>query len=232
MLSNQIPNSSLGRHQRQHSTPTVFDTPKVTLIAANEQSHEPHRRGLSLDQTLESRRPLHHMQQEHNMNNVEHIIGQQLSQQNLRDTQQHQQQQMARPGQEQTQLNHQYNENSRDLQPTPRPEHGNGTLTNEQINALLTNWDDTPSHSLHQQWNTNSTQMFQEFDSITTAGCLDGFGTGHDGQLGHLQTNQEINSGMMPNGMPSKERSEDLSVTEEAKRPQTPTHQIRTGNLT
>ncbi len=46
--------------------------------------------------------------------------------------------------------------------------------------------------------------MFQSFDSTTSAGYLDGFGIGHDGYTGNSLPNEIINTNEMPHGMPSR----------------------------
>lgn len=85
MLSHQSQKPFLGRHQRQHSTPTVSDA-QTTL----------HRRGLSLDQTGQTQQyhGLPSLDEDHA--SIEYLLGQQLTQ--TATTREAQQQPMARPG--------------------------------------------------------------------------------------------------------------------------------------
>ncbi len=58
--------------------------------------------------------------------------------------------------------------------------------------------------SLQDEYNSNTMDMFQSFDSTTSAGYLDGFGIGHDGYTGNSLPNEIINTNEMPHDMPSR----------------------------
>ena len=94
----------------------------------------------------------------------------------------------------------------------------------------MTAWEDSNNkqHSLQDDFNNNTIDMFQSFDSATSAGYLDGFGTGHDGYKGNSLPNEMTNTEEMPHGMPSPNYSQRLTGTEEIERPCTPLSQIRT----
>ena len=228
MLSNQPSNLLQGRHQRQHSTPTVYDNPK-TLLPALQRQHEPHRRGLSLDRPMLIQQ--HHglPQQEDSMTSDEYILQQRLTQSLLREAQQ--QQQTARPGLEQTTegtlnpLHH--NRSQRNIQLAPRQEHGAEYLSHHYLSNTTTDGAENTTHSLENTYKINNMDMFQSFDSTTSAGYLDGFGTGFDELTGNAQPNEIMNIRDMPHGLPPREGSLRPNSREGSQQPCTPKSQTR-----
>lgn len=231
MLSRQTSNLLLGRHQRQNSTPTIFNTPK-TLSPATQRQHEPHRRGLSIDQSMSSTQ-IHNelFQQDELLTEDEYLNRQRLIQALMREVQQ--QQSTARPGHEQseplTRSAHRHQSQS-NIQQAPCQEHGTGFFMDDQPNTPMTAWENSSSqrHSLQDAYNSDNMDMFQSFDSTTSAGYLDGFGLGHDGYTGNSQPNETTNTKEMPHGMPSEENSQSPISRDGPQRPCTPPSQMRT----
>ena len=231
MLSHQTSNFLPGRHQRQNSTPTVFNTSKA-FPPATQQQQGPHRRGLSIDQSTFSTK-IHDeiSQQDEILTEDECINRQRLLQFRMREVQQ--QQPEARPGHEQpdilTRLIHQQ-QSLDNIQQAPCPEHGTGFPVENRPNTPMTAWEDSSSQirSLQNQFDSNTMDLFQSFDSTTSAGYLDGFGTRHDGCKGNSLPNEMINTEAMPHGMPSPENLQRPTTRDGPQRPCTPLNQIRT----
>ena len=231
MLSHQTSNLIPGRHQRQNSTPTVFNTPK-TLLPATQRHHGSHRRGLSIDQPVSSIQ-IHDdlLQQDEILTEDEYINRQRLIQALLRDVQQ--QRSTARPGHEQletlTRTIHRHQSLS-NIQQAPCQEHGTGFFTDNQPNTLMTAWENSSiqQQSLKDETSSNTMDMFQSFDSTTSAGYLDGFGIGHDGYEGNSQPNELTDTKVMPHGMPSPDNPQRPATGDETQRPCTPLSQTRT----
>ncbi len=192
MLSHQSSNHHPGRHERQNSTPIVY-SPRTTLFQQDEQSTE--------DEYQNRQRLIQALMQE---------VQQQHS--------------TARPGHEQPETltrsidRHQSLSN---IQPAPCQEHGTGFFMDDQPSTPMTAWENSSNqrHSLQDEYNTNTMDMFQSFDSTTSAGYLDGFGIGHD---------EIINTNEMPHGMPSIEDSQRPTTGDGIQRPCTPFSQTRT----
>lgn len=231
MLSHQTSNLIPGRHQRQNSTPTVFNTPK-TLLPATQRHHESHRRGLSIDQPVSSIR-IHDdlLQQDEILTEHEYINRQRLIQALLRDVQQ--QRSTARPGHEQletlTPTIHRHQSLS-NIQQAPCQEHGTGFFMDNQPNTLMTAWENSSiqQQSLKDETSSNTMDMFQSFDSTTSAGYLDGFGIGHDGYKGNSQPNELTDTKVMPHGLPAPDNPQRPPTGDETRRPCTPLSQMRT----
>ena len=231
MLSNQTSNLLPGRHQRQNSTPTIFNTPK-TLPPASQQQDEPHRRGLSIDQSM-SNTQIHNelFQQEELLTEDEYHNRQRLIQALLREVQQ--QHSTARPGHDQPEpliRSIDRHQSLGSIQQAPCQEHGPGFFLDDQRNTPTTAWENTTSqrHSLQDVYNSNNMDMFRSFDSTTSAGYLDGFGTGHDGCTGNSLPNEIMNTREMPHGMPAQEGLQRPTTSDGTQRPCTPLSQMRT----
>lgn len=231
MLSHQTSDFPPGRHQRQNSTPTIFNTTK-TLLPATQGQHEPHRRGLSVDQSMPSIQIKNELfQQDEIINKDEYHNQQRLLQALMREVQQ--QHSTARPGHEQTETltrsTHQ-NHSLSDIQQATCQEHGTGFYMDDQQNTPMTAWENSNDQrqSLQNAYNTNTMDMFQSFDSTTSAGYLDGFGIGQDEYTGNSLPNGEANTKEMPHGMPSQEDSQRPTTRDQAQRPCTPLNQMRT----
>lgn len=231
MLSHQTSNLLPGRHQRQNSTPTVFNTPK-TLLPATQRQHEPHRRGLSIDQSMSSTQ-IHDelFQQDELLTEDEYHNRQQLIQALMREVQQ--QHSTARPGHEQsetlTRSIHRH-QSLTNIQQAPCQEHGTGFFMDDQPNTPMTAWENSSGqpHSLQDAYNSNTMDMFQSFDSTTSAGYLDGFGTGHDEYTENILPNETTKTKGMPHGLPSQEDSQRPAARDGTQRPCTPLGQMRT----
>ena len=229
MLSHQTSNLLPARHQRQNSTPTIFNTPKALPPAS--QQHEPHRRGLSIDQSMSSAQAHNELfQQDELSNEDEYHNRQQLLQALMREVQQ--QHSTARPGHEQPETltrsidRHQSLDN---IQQAPCQEHGTGFFMTDQPNTPMTAWENSGSqrHSLQDAFDSNTMDIFQSFDSTTSAGYLDGFGTGHDECTGNSLLNEIKNTKEVPHGLPTQEESQRPITRDITQRPCTPLSQMR-----
>lgn len=227
MLSHQTPELLTGRHQRQISTPTVFDT--STLHPASHQRNELHRRGLSLDQQTFSQPHDKAPRQDENVANVEDILRQQLTQQTMREAQQ--QQQTARPGPNETLEQQQLQRYLMNIPETQRLEPGPGYHTTNYHTAQLTDLDANLQHSLTDAYSNTTMNMLLGIDSTSSAGNLDGFGNGLDGFPGNMQPNAIMDTNQMPHGLPSREGSLRPTSREGPQRPCTPRNQNRTCEL-
>lgn len=231
MLSHQTSNLLQGRHQRQNSTPTIFNTQETPLPATQPQ-HELYRRGLSIDQSMSSTQVHNELfQQDELLTEDEYHNRQRLIQALMREVQQ--QHSTARPGHEQpeslTRSIHRCQSLSK-IQQAPCQEHGTGVFMDDQPNTPMTAWENSSSqrHSLQDAFNSNTINNFQSFDSTTSAGYLDGFGTGHDGYTGNCLPNELTNTKGMPHGMPILEDSQRPTTKDGTQRPCTPLSQMRT----
>ena len=226
MLSYETSNNLPGRHQRQNSTPTVFDTTN-TLHPASHQSSELHRRGLSLDQQAYTQDHNGHPQQDQNTTSVEDILRQRLTQQTMREAQQ-QQQQTARPGPSGTLEQQQLQQYLMNIQEMQRPEPGPGYHTTNCHTAQLTDFNEKSQHSLTNAYSNTTMNMFLGIDLTSSAGNLDGFGNGLDGFTGNMQPNAIMNTNQTPHGLPSREGSQRPTSREGPQPPCTPPNQNRT----
>ena len=230
MLSNQTSNIPPGRHQRQYSTPTVLSTSK-NLPPVTQQRHEPHRRGLSLDQPTLIQQHNGPPQQENDVPSDEYILRQRLTESIMREAQQ-QQQSTARPGPEPTKEEiAEQHENSFSLSRykfSPSQELGAGTAQHKYLSNPTPTWNDDMSNPLQSMYNTNITDMFPPFDSTTSAGYLDGFGSELEEYFRNIQHNETMNTKLMPHGLPSASVLQRTTVNEGNKQPCTPKSQIRT----
>ena len=232
MLSHQTSNHLPGRHQRQNSTSTIFNTPTTLLPVQQQQQHEQHRQGLSIDQSLSSTHSENELfKQEELLTEDEYSNRQRLIQALMREVQQ--QNSTARPGHEQPETltrsidRHQSLSN---IQQAPCQEHGTGFFNDDLSNTPMTAWENSGSqrHSLQDEYNTNTMDMFQSFDLTTSAGYLDGFGTGQDGYTGNSLPNEIINTKEIPHGMPLQEDLQRPTTGDGTQRPRTPLSQMRT----
>ncbi|CAF9923365.1 MAG: Metallothionein expression activator [Alectoria fallacina] len=117
------------------------------------------------------------------------------------------------------------------IQQAPCQEHGSGFFMDDQPNTQMTAWENSSNqrHSLQDAYNSDSIDIFQSFDSTTSAGYLDGFGTGHDQYTGNSPPNETTTTKDMPHGMPSQEDSQRPTTSRDGtQRPCTPTSQMRT----
>ncbi|KAM0794477.1 hypothetical protein BDR22DRAFT_875751 [Usnea florida] len=231
MLSYQTSSILRGRHQRQNSTPTTFDTPEA-LLPATQRKHELHRRGLSIEPSKPSTQIEKELFHQETLTQDEYPNRQQLIQALMREVQQ-QQHLTARPGHDQSKTptqSIQRHQSLSDIQRAPCQEHGTGFFTDDQLNTPMTAWEDSSSepHSLQDAYNNNTTEMFPSFDSTTSAGYLDGFGTGHEGNTGNDLPNELIKAEKMPHGLPLQEDSQRPVIKDETQRPCTPLSQMRT----
>ena len=165
MLSPQTSNLLPGRHQRQNSTPTVFNTPKI-LLPATQRQYVPHRRGLSIDQPIPSnQRQDRHFQQDEIMTEDEYFNRQQLIQALMREVQQ--QNIAVRPGHGKVELltgsAHQQQPPT-NIQQAPCPEHGTGFVTNDQPNIQFTAWEN--NNTQQQSLQDSSTASEQDTTNI------------------------------------------------------------------
>lgn len=170
MLSNNTSNLPPGQHRRQSSTPTVFDTLKVPILPATKLQHGSHRRGLSLDQPINS----FHLRPTVFQQDDTEVSIKDYQQHYLRDTQQ--QQQLARPGQKLQPKQTLHNEGSlRDLQSKSHPEYDSGTpahIRSIDQKPLLNISNESNSHDLCKTENMNNSKYL---DSTKFAGYLEGF---------------------------------------------------------
>ena len=230
MLSHQTSNILRGRHQRQNSTPTTFNTPEA-LLPATQRKHELHRRGLSIEPSKPSTQIDKELFHQEISNQDEHQNRQQLIQALMREVQQ--QHSTTRPGHDQPKTptqSIQRHQSLSDIQRAPCQEHGTGFFMDDQPNTPMTAWEDTSSqrHSLQDVYNNSTMDMFQSFDSTTSAGYLDGFGTGHEGYTGNDPPNELIKAEKMPHGLPLQEDTQRPVIKDETQRPCTPSNQMRT----
>ncbi len=231
MLSQQTSNTTnLGPHRRQNSTPTKIH-PSQILPTGQRQQREQHRRGLSLDQSFAAQQNHEYTQQNGYTTGVEHVLRQRPTQPTMREAQQ--QQQTARPGlneiREQQYIagRQQLQEYLMTNQSAPRQEPGHTPFTNDYPNTQLTDFEDQVQNLLNNAYKPNTMDLLQSFDSINTAGNLDGFGNELDGYTGDIQTNEIMNQMPMSYGVPNNEGSQRQSISEGSQRPRTPQIQTR-----
>ena len=223
MLSYQTSDLTPGRQQRQQSTPKIFDIPR-TPPASGSQNELP-KRGLSIDQLTQLHQYNGFQQQDQTQINVEHNFRQQLTEQHMREAQQ--QQQEARPG---------HNEISDEIQ---IKELLQAYIKTQKEPSLETGFEHTtvnisPSFDqldyYHDTYNriAMNRNMFEGYHSTTSAGNLDGIGTGLDEITKNIPTNELMKTVQTPHGSPSIENSRVSPSNETPQRPCTPLSQIRT----
>ncbi len=223
MLSYQTSDPTPGRQQRQQSTPTIIDILRTPPASGSQNG--PPKRGLSLDQLTQLHQYNGFQQQAHTQINVEHDFRQQLTEQHMREAQQ--QQQEARPG---------HNEISNETQ---IKELLQAYIKTQKEPSLETGFEHTTvniSPSFDQQDYYHDTynriamnrNMFEGYHSTTSAGHLDGFGTGLDEITKNIPTNELMKTIHTPHGSPSIEESRASPSNETPQRPCTPLSQIRT----
>ena len=222
MLSYQNSDLTPGRQQRQNSTPTTFHIPRTPPASGTQD--ELHKRGLSVDQLTHIHQYNGFHQQDQPRINVEHNFRQQLTEQHMREAQQ--QQQEARPG---------HNEISNETQ---IKELLQAYIMTQKEPSLETGFEHTPVNnppSFDQQDYHHDTynriainrNMFEGYHSTTSAGNLDGFGTGLDEITKSIPTNELMNTIYTPHGLPSIEDSRASPSDETPQRPCTPLSQIK-----
>lgn len=225
MLSREQADTPVGRHQRQNSTPTITDSPTANVPRSQQNTPASHRRGLSLDQTITPKNAKLLMQQETGKPTLDNLFGQHVSQYQTQETQQ-QKHTTARPGQMLPRGNTLIQRQQQHTPIAPRPEHG---LTNDQLTALITDWDSASFPSFDANFNTNGPNGFQLFDSTNSAGHLDGFGYGFDDTNTNNHVSQDNQIQEAPRGTSSERSSQWAPTPTQARRPQTPSNQMRGG---
>jgi len=205
-----------GRHHRHNSTPTKFDNPKNISPVA-------HRRGLSSDQLAYTHQSFVLPQQNDMPTSVEYTLGQQLTQTaTMRETQP---QLMDRPGFDQQEM-YEHSYHAQTLKEMPCPAHGTGAFSQNYLTTPIMEFDNQMPHSLQEAYNLN-TMDFLRLDSTASAGNLDGFGNGLDGNIGNIQPNGIMKMKAMPQSIGSTSGSRPTS-REGAQVPCTPPSQMRT----
>ena len=228
MLSQQTSNTTSGRHQRQNSTPTICNTSK-SLLPAIQQQHEPQRRGLSIDLSISSNKIKDEISQQDGIFTDDDCINRQRLLLQMREVQH--QHPMARPGHEQPEtltrpLNKQQSRSN--IQQASCQEHDTGIPMGDHPNIPIKVWQNGSNqrHSLRNEFNSNTMGLFQSFDLTTSAGYLDGFGTGHDAYTGNSLLNDFTAPKEMPHGMPLQKETQSQVTRDETQRPQTPLNQM------
>ncbi|SLM37118.1 c2h2 transcription factor [Lasallia pustulata] len=195
MLSNQTSNLHPRQHRRQNSTPTTFDAQKVPLLPASLQQqhqHGSHRRGLSLDQQMHTQ----HLRQLSPQDDRQRSTnpGLPLTQQhNLREAQP---QLLARPGPQLQQPPRIYIENEI-FEPSRRPgEDGNqnfstGPIPNERYIKQEIDFGNANLSEIFANSENHGLSALSSFNSVPSAGYLDGFGLGLNDFAGEVQYDTE-----------------------------------------
>lgn len=224
MLSHQIAIVPSGRHQRQHSTPTAFNVPKVTHLPGNHSHHESHRRGLSLDQKTTNMPKKEITNRQEGTNTcIGGPLRHELRQKAMQETQQ--QHQMARPGHLDESHTNGLDAQFYKTEPTPGPAPGYAYLTNHDITNLIIGLD-TDKYPKNSTYSNDTTlNMFQSFDSDKSAGYLDGFGIEMNRQNENASDNEMTAVKDMPNDLPSRQYSHDFFDNSKLQRPRTPDKQ-------
>ncbi len=224
MLSYQTSDLTPGRQQRQHSTPTIFDIPRTPPASGSQ--NELHKRGLSLDQLIQLHQYNGFQQQDQTQINVEHNFRQQLTKQHMREAQQ--QQQEARPGHNKMSNETQIKEL---LQEYIKKQEEPSLETGFEHTLVNTSQSFDQQNYYHDTYNriAMNTKMFEGYHSTTSAGNLDGFGTGLDEITKNIPINDLMKTVQTPHGSPSIEDSRASPSNETPQRPCTPLSQIRTG---
>ena len=224
MLSYQTSDFTPGRQQRQQSTPTIFDVSRTPPASGSQNDLQ--KRGLSLDQFTH----LHHcngfQQQDRIESNVEHNFRQQLTEQHMREAQQ-QQQQEARPGHKEVQNETQIKEllqNYIRTQKEPALETG---FEHTTVNISPSFDQQDYYHDTYNRIAMNR-NLFEGYQSTTSAGNLDGFGTGLDEITKDIPANELMKKTQTPHGLPSIEDSRASPCSGTPQRPSTPLSQIKT----
>lgn len=166
--------------------------------------------------------------QENKRVDLEHIFDQHTHgafSQNMQ--QQRQQQHLIRHGQNQSsqsQVDQKHN-----VYIAPRPEPG---ITIEQLNALMASEPGSFTEPFINTFENNSSDMSQTLDFSTSAGYLDGFGTGNDEYFKNLQFNEDIATQVVSPIIYSQDDLSRLRNQAEPQRPRTPKDQIGAGQST
>lgn len=232
MLSNQTSDLHPRQHRRQNSTPTTFDAQKVPLLPATLQQHGSHRRGLSLDQHTNTRHQRHLSPQDDRLRSTN--PGLPLTQQHiLREAQP---QLLARPGQPLQQPPQIYIENEI-FEPTKRLEQNdsqtfsagpfpNGPYIKHDIDFGNANLSDIFANTESQDLNTLSS-----FNTVPSAGYLDGFGLGLNEFAGEIQYDGGRKAEETPNHDANTHQQQpgQHENSEMPQRPYTPTNQSNNG---
>ena len=171
MLSNQTTNLHPG-HRRQNSTPTILDIPKVHIHPAT-TSNISHRRGLSLDQPINTQLPKVPFPQDDERVSISQGF-ENYQQHMLREVQQ-QQQKQARPGQQTSAQEYFQDENLRFLQSKPYPEYGSHHINNNLSTGHESKLDNSKELSptpisektkINQQYSLDATNFAGHFESF------------------------------------------------------------------
>ena len=223
MLSYQISDLTPGRQQRQQSTPTTFDIPRTPPASGSQ--NELHKRGLSVDQLTQLHQYNGFQQQDQTQINVEHNFRRQLTEQHMREAQQ--QQHEARPGHDEIPDETQIKEL---LQAYIKTQKEPSLETGFEPTAVNTTPSFDQQDYYHDTYNriAMNRNMFEGYHSTTSAGNLDGFGTGLDEITKNIPTNELMNTTHTPHGLPSTGDSRASPSNETPQRPCTPVSQIKT----
>lgn len=236
MLSQQASTTNPGRHQRQNSTPTKFNTSKIFYPAQfhQRQQRDAHRRDLSLDESIDLHDNNGFPQQDEHSSSVENLLRQRLTQSTMREAQQQQQQQTARPGPDIQEREHvagrqQQQHYITTNQLIPGQEPGVTSFADGYTTIQLPDFEDEVQNLLNNAYKTVTTDMLQSFDTTNSAGNLDGFGNKMDGYTGSIPTNEIMNTRPTHFCMRANECSHQVNGSEGPQRPCTPPNQTRNG---
>ena len=131
MLSDQTCTNQTGYHRRQQSTPTLSALNRPFLLPRTPQHNDPHRRGLSVDET--SSVAAEQGFRSRDLDIVDENIRQQNGQPHLQETQQTR----ARPGQIEYLRQNRHTIQLQDTEPTPVRQTDENCLAAEDIDALI-----------------------------------------------------------------------------------------------
>lgn len=239
MLSNQTSNLHPRQHRRQNSTPTVFDAQKVPLLPATlqqqqQQQNGSHRRGLSLDQHTHTRRPRQPSPQDDRSRSTN--SGLPLTQQHiLREAQP---QLPARPGHQLQQPPQIIIENeifgssrrprqdvNQTFNPTP--------LSNERYIKQEIDFDNADLAEIFANSESHGLSALSSFNTVPSAGYLDGFGLGLNDLTGELQYEGGRGVEKTPSYSANTHQQQPVQhdSNEPPQRPYTPTKQSNNGKL-
>ena len=222
MLSYQNSDLTPGRQQRQNSTPTTFDSPRTPPASGSQD--ELHERGLSVDQLTQLHQYNGLQQQDQSRINVEHNFRQQLTEQHMREAQQ--QQHEARPGHKEMSNETQIKEL---LQAYIMTQKEPSLETGFEHTTLNTSPSFDQQDYRHDAYNriAMNRNTFEGYHSMTSAGYLEGFGTGLDEITKNIPNTELMNTIHTPHGLPSIEDSRASPSNETLQRPCTPLSQTK-----
>ena len=229
MLSIQDPHLQPQQHRRQNSTPTSTGHAKGYVLPAYQSSNGAHRRGLSVDQSVQLRPQRKLLPQDHINGNTNEET-QQHQQQNLREAQQ---QRLGQPGLQVKNYTNEFEEYqiTNGMQNMTNLEFGLGSRGNTLLETQSHPFDTTFSGLLDSPIGENS-QFYQYFAPSSSAGTLDGFGIGHENTDLHLLNSEYTNDQVQLDG--KNDICDSLlqhEILEELQRPRTPQHQTSTSKF-